>query len=70
LFFQLCTLECVHILPGVARRNARVLLIRRLGILIRHFQKDEGSKVFQIISVGNTVIPEGIAQAPDLGDYG
>ena len=44
--------------------------LEQLTYLIGHFQKDEISKLFQIISIGNAVIPEGIAQTPDLGDYG
>ena len=70
LFFQLCAFQTVHILPGVACGDAGLFFVGRLGILIGHFQKDEVSKLFQIISIGNAVIPEGIAQAPDLGDDG
>ena len=70
LFFQFCTFEGVHILPGIAGRDAGFLVIGRLGILIGHFQKDEVGKLFQIVSIGNAVVPKGIAQAPNFGDDG
>ena len=70
LLLQLGSPEGIHILPAVAGGDAGFFFIRGSGVLIGHFQKDEVSKLLQIISIGNAVIPEGIAQAPDLGDYG
>ena len=69
LLLQLGSPEGIHILPAEALGDAGFFFIRGSGVLIGHFQKDEVSKLLQIISIGNTVIPEGIAQAPDLGDY-
>ena len=52
--------------PCVSGRNPCFFFVGRLGILIGHFQKDKVGKLFQIISVGNTVIPERIAHPPNL----
>ena len=40
LFFQIRSGEGVHILPCIAGRDTGLFFIRRLGILVRHFQKD------------------------------
>ena len=66
LFLQFRTLEGVHVRPCVSGRNPCFFFVGRLGILIGHFQKDKVGKLFQIISVGNTVIPERIAHPPNL----
>ena len=52
LFFQRCTGEGVHILPCIAGRNTGLLLIRRLGILVRHFEEYQIGKLLQIIAIG------------------
>ena len=63
---QLCALERPHILPSAAGRNPAVTVIGRLGILIRHLQENEIGQLFQIVAIGNAIIPKRITKAPDL----
>ena len=70
LLFQIRTREGIHIRPAVALRDARLLSVGRLGILVGHFEEDQVCKLLQIIAVGNAVVPQRAAHAPDLGDDG
>ena len=68
LLLQLGALESIHIRPGVARGNTGLLLIRGPRVLIRHFEEDEVCKLFEVVPVGDAVVAEGVAEAPDFGD--
>lgn len=45
-------------------------VIRRLVVFTRHFQKQQISKLFQVIAIAYTMITKGITESPDFGDYG
>lgn len=70
LLLQLGALQGIHILPAEALGDAGFLAVGRAGVFVGHLQKDEVGKLLQIIAIGHAVIPQGIAQAPDLGDDG
>ena len=70
LLLQLGALEGIHIRPGVARGNTGLLLIGGPRVLIRHFEEDEVCKLFKVVPVGDAVVAEGVAEAPDFGDDG
>ena len=70
LLLQLRALEGVHIRPSVSGGDAGFPPVRRLGVLVRHFQENQVSQLLQIVAVGHTVVPQGVAHTPDFGNDG
>ena len=70
LLLQLYTLKVAHVCPVTAGRNTSLSLVRRLCVLVGHFQKDQVGELLQVVAVGHAVIPQRPAHPPDLGDDG
>ena len=54
----------------LAPKPGDVLFSREGAILVRHFQENQVSQLLQIVAVGHTVVPQGVAHTPDFGNDG
>ena len=59
---------CGEAFPVVFFGNGQFPVVWRLAEFIRHFQKKQIGELFQIIAIADAVIPQGIAEGPDLAD--
>ena len=57
-------------LPVEFGRNAHVAVVGRLGVLVRHLEKNQIGELFQVVAITHPVIAQGGAEAPDFGDDG
>jgi hypothetical protein len=45
-----------------------LLIVRRLGKLIGHFEEKQKSDLLQVVAVADTIVPQDVGEVPDFGD--
>ncbi len=68
--FQIAAIPVLERRPGVGFRDDGRLFVRRLGLLIGHFQEEQIGQLLDVIAVTDAVIAQYVAVVPETLDDG